>query len=148
LKEKGFDGLFVDNLDVYYLYPSEENFEAITYILKAFKEYGFYVTINGGDEYVKECLERFETTDDLFDAVNQETVFSRIIWDEEDTFGTQETSEREYFTEYLGEVSKRGIDVYLLEYTTDDKLIQEIESFCKERGYYYYVSPKLNLEAE
>ena len=44
----------------YYLYPSEENFEAITYILKAFKEYGFYVTINGGDEYVKECMESRE----------------------------------------------------------------------------------------
>ena len=42
LKDKGFDGLFVDNLDVYYHYPSEENFDAITSILKAFKEYGFY----------------------------------------------------------------------------------------------------------
>lgn len=148
LKDKGFDGLFVDNLDVYYHYPSGENFEAITSILKAFKKSGFYVSINGGDVYVKECLERFETVDELFDAVNQETVFSKIIWDEEDTFGTQETSEKEYFTEYLEEVSKSGKDVYLLEYTTDEKLIQEIEKFCKERSYYFYISPKLNLEAE
>ena len=148
LKDKGFDGLFVDNLDVYYHYPSEESFEAITSILKAFKRSGFYVSINGGDVYVKECLERFETADDLFDAVNQETVFSQIIWDEEDTFGTQEDSETEYFTEYLADVSKRGIDVYLLEYMTDDKLIQKIETFCKEKAYYFYISPKLNLEAE
>ena len=148
LKDKGFDGLFVDNLDVYYHYPSDESFDAITSILKAFKDYGFYVSINGGDVYVQKCLDTFESVDDLFDAVNQETVFSSIIWDEEDTFGSQDASETENFTEYLDEVAKQGIDVYLLEYTTDEKLIDDIKKFCGEKGYYYYISPKLNLEVD
>jgi Uncharacterized conserved protein len=135
LYDKGFDGLFVDNLDVYYHYPTEENFEAITDVLKAFKEYGFYVSINGGDVYVTECMNRFDTLDGLFDAVNQETVFSSINWDEEDSFGEQEKAEADYFTSYLEEVSHRGCDVYLLEYTTDELLSKKIQAFCTDMGY-------------
>ena len=146
LKDKDFDGLFVDNLDVYYHYKSDAKFDAITKILKAFKDYGFYVSINGGDVYVTECFNRFDAVNDIFDAVNQETVFSSINWDKKDSFGTQKKSETEYFTEYLDEVSRHGVDVYLLEYTTDAELNKKIESFCNEKGYRYYVSPKLNLE--
>lgn len=145
LVDKGVDGLFVDNLDVYYHYQNEGVFEGITYILKTFKEYGMYVSINGGDVYVTEYLNRYNTLD-VIDAVNQETVFSKILWDG-DKFSTQEKSEREYFQEYLSNVKSAGKDVYLLEYTTDKKLIREINEYCKEKGYRYYASPKLNLDA-
>lgn len=147
LYEKGIDGIFVDNLDVYYHYKSEENFEAITEILQAFKSYGFYVVINGGDVYVSECIERFDSLDDIFDAVNQETVFSSIIWDE-DRFGTQESAERKYFQEYLERVKSSGREVYLLEYTTDEKIIKDIKDYCSEKGYKYYISSTLGLEVE
>jgi uncharacterized protein (TIGR01370 family) len=145
LVDKGVDGLFVDNLDVYYHYQNEGVFEGITYILKTFKEYGMYVSINGGDVYVTEYLNRYNTLD-VIDAVNQETVFSKILWDG-DKFSTQDKSEREYFQEYLSNVKSAGKDVYLLEYTTDKKLIREINEYCKEKGYRYYASPKLNLDA-
>ena len=147
LYEKGIDGLFVDNLDVYYHYKSEENFEAITETLQAFKSYGFYVMINGGDVYVSECIERFDSLDDIFDAVNQETVFSSIIWDE-GRFGTQESAERKYFQEYLERVKRSGREVYLLEYTTDEKIIKDIKDYCSEKGYKYYISSTLELEVE
>lgn len=147
LYEKGIDGLFVDNLDVYYHYKSEENYEAITEILQAFKSYGLYVVINGGDVYVTECIERYDSLDDIFDAVNQETVFSSIIWDE-DRFGTQESAERKYFQEYLERVKRSGRDVYLLEYTTDEKVIKDIKDYCSEKGYKYYISSTLGLEVE
>lgn len=132
---------------MYYHYKSEENFEAITEILQAFKSYGFYVVINGGDVYVSECIERFDSLDDIFDAVNQETVFSSIIWDE-DRFGTQESAERKYFQEYLERVKRSGRDVYLLEYTTDEKVIKDIKDYCSEKGYKYYISSTLGLEVE
>ena len=101
IRKKGFDGVFVDNLDVYYHYPSEEAFKAITGMLIAFKDLGFYVSINGGDVFVTEYLERFGSADGVFDAVNQETVFTKIIWDKKDKFDKQSGSEREYFQEYL-----------------------------------------------
>ena len=146
-RKKGIDGVFVDNLDVYYHYPSEEAFKAITGMLIAFKDLGFYVSINGGDVFVTEYLERFGSADGVFDAVNQETVFSKIIWDEKDKFDEQDSAEREYFQEYLEMVHEKGIDVYLLEYTKDKRLTRKIRKYCKEKGYRYYVSGTLNLDA-
>ena len=145
LADKGFDGLFVDNLDVYYLYPSEESFQNLTQILRSFKEMGFYVCINGGDTFVSECIER-GVADELFDAVNQESVLSCILWDE-DAFGVQDESESSYFREYLKDVKKHGFDVYLLEYTKDEDLAREIREFCEENGYGYYISESLELGA-
>ena len=146
LRDKGFDGLFVDNLDVYYHYPSEESFEAITIILRSFKSLGFYVSINGGDVYVTECLERFDSARDIFDAVNQETVFTKIVWDKKDKFDKQSGSEREYFQEYLEMVHEKGVDVYLLEYSKDKKMEKKVREYCDEKGYRYYVSRTLNLD--
>ena len=147
LKDKGVDGLFVDNVDVYYHYQTEEVYEALSYILKSFKDMGFYVSINGGDTFVTECIDRGEPVKSMFDAVNQETVFSKIIWEEEDTFSVQDDAENEYFLDYLKRVHKEGIDVYLLEYTTDKELTKEIEEYCAENGYFFYISKTLNLEA-
>lgn len=146
LRDKGFDGLFVDNLDVYFHYPSEESFEAITSILRSFKSLGFYVSINGGDVYVTECLERYDSARDIFDAVNQETVFTKIIWDKKDKFDKQSGSEREYFQEYLEMVHETGVDVYLLEYSKDKKMEKKVREYCDEKGYRYYVSRTLNLD--
>ena len=146
LRDKGFDGLFVDNLDVYYHYPSEESFEAITCVLRSFKSLGFYVSINGGDVYVTECLERYDSARGIFDAVNQETVFTKIIWDKKDKFDKQSGTEREYFQEYLEMVHEKGVDVYLLEYSKDKKMEKKIREYCDEKGYRYYVSRTLNLE--
>lgn len=147
LKEKGFDGLFVDNVDVYYHYHTDEVFDALTSVLKSFKDMGFYVSINGGDEYVTEYMNRYGSLDKLIDAVNQETVFTKINWDETDSFDVQDEDERRYFQKYLSDVHKHGVDVYLLEYSKDDDIVSSIKEYCDKNGYYYYVSSTLNLEA-
>ncbi|WP_185752304.1 endo alpha-1,4 polygalactosaminidase [Butyrivibrio sp. AE2032] len=147
LKNKGFDGLFVDNVDVYYHYHTDEVFDSLTYMLKSFKSIEFYVSVNGGDEYVTEYMDRNGSLNELIDAVNQETVFSKIIWDETDTFDVQDDEERRYFQKYLSEVHKQGVDVYLLEYSKDEDLIADVKDYCDKKGYYYYVSSTLNLEA-
>ena len=144
LSVKGIDGLFVDNLDVYYEYPSEDIFVSITEILKGFKAYGLDIIVNGGDTYVSKYLHDYHKLDDVMDAVNQETVFSSIDWDK-GTFSTQNSEEREYFQDYLSSVSIYLKDVYLLEYTKDNKLIKEIDDYCSEHGYKYYISSSLEL---
>lgn len=141
---KGVDGLFIDNLDVYYEYPSEDIFTSITEILKALKEYDFPIIINGGDTFVSEYLSRCHLLDDVMDAVNQETVFSMIDWDHE-TFSKNDDEEKEYFQEYLDEVSPFLNEVYLLEYTADDELIKEIKDYCDKHHFKYYISSSLEL---
>lgn len=141
---KGIDGLFIDNLDVYYEYPSEDIFTSITEILKALKEHYLPIIINGGDTFVSEYLSRYDRLDNVMDAVNQETVFSMIDWDKE-TFSKNDDEEREYFQEYLEEISPFLQDVYLLEYTADDELIKEIEYYCYNHCFKYYISNSLEL---
>jgi endo-alpha-1,4-polygalactosaminidase (GH114 family) len=143
---KGVDGLFVDNTDVYYHYPTDEIFDGVTNILKGFKNLNTYVIINGGDAYVTEYAKRNSELDSIMDAENQETIFSKINWDDE-TFSANDSDETAYFKEYVDLVSSYGKDVYLLEYTTDSELIRKIDDYCSEKGYTYYASDKLELLA-
>ena len=141
---KGVDGLFVDNCDVYYNFKKNSIYDGVTEILKGFKNYGTYVIINGGDTYVEEYAKRNKNLDAVMDAVNQETVFSSIDW-ENDSFTENAAEEREYFQDYCKLVSDNGKDVYLLEYTKSSSLIESIKKYCLEKGYTYYASSTLDL---
>lgn len=143
LLEKGCDGLFVDNVDVYYHYHTDEVFDSIVSILSEMKAQGAYVSINGGDVFVSEYADRYGDLSAL-DAVNQETVFSAIDFDR-GRFYANDEEERSYFSDYVRRVGEMGKDVYLLEYSTDKALIREIDRFCAENGFFYYVSRTLEL---
>lgn len=142
--EKDVDGFFADNCDVYYNFPSDEIFDGTAAILKGLKDTGAYVSINGGDRFVTEYTDRYGTLNGVMDAVNQETIFSKIEWDS-GTFSSNPDEEREYFQDYAERVAGYGKDVYLLEYTTDKKLIKKIAAYCDEKGFKYYAADKLEL---
>ena len=56
-----------------------------------------------------------------------------------------ELFEREYFCQYLQACKADGMDVYLLEYTTDHKLIRRIKKYCRKKKYDYYIADSLEL---
>ncbi len=141
---KGVDGLFVDNVDVYYVYPDREIFDGTEKILKGLKSLDTYVLINGGDNFVTKYIDEHGSFRDIADGVNQESVFSRIEWDN-DTFSENDPKEQEYFREYVEKVSDNGGDVYLLEYTTDSGLASKIREYCSQHGFKYYISTTLEL---
>lgn len=140
----GIDGFFVDNVDVYYQYPTEDVYCGIETILKGLKKKG-NVIINGGDTFVREYYSRNGDFDAILDGVNQESVFSRILDYDNNIFGENEPEEREYFEEYVSIVASAGKDVYLLEYTEDEKLAAKIRTFCRKNNYKFYISDKLDL---
>lgn len=78
LYEKGVDGFFIDNCDVYYYDPHESIFEGITAILQNIMTFGKAVIINGGDTYVAEYRERYGAIDQIMTGVNQESVLILI----------------------------------------------------------------------
>lgn len=55
-KGAGFDGWWLDNVDVYEEYKCTSMFEAITSTLQAIKAVGGYVMINGGMAYLRDLL--------------------------------------------------------------------------------------------
>lgn len=145
LFEKGVDGFFIDNCDVYYYAPRESIFEGLTAILQNIMTFDKAVIINGGDTYVTEYRERYGTIDHIMTGVNQESVWSAIDFDK-GTFYEQTRETRDYYCKYLEACQADGMDVYLLEYTTDKKLIHKIKKYCNEHDFHFYISNSLELE--
>lgn len=141
---KGVFGFFVDNVDVYYNFHTPEIYEGVETLLTRLRQKQVYTIINGGDTFVYEYFEKNRTINDILGAVNQETVFSKINWDD-GTFGKNDKEEREYFQEYVVNIQRWNARVYLLEYTTDEKLIEEIKNYCAYNVFDFYISPNLEL---
>lgn len=144
LFEKGVDGFFIDNCDVYYYAPRKSIFEGLTAILQNIMTLKKAVIINGGDTYVTEYRERYGAVDHIMTGVNQESVWSGIDFDK-GTFNEQTRETREYYSKYLEACKADGMEVYLLEYTTNPKLIQKIKEYCKEQDFHFYISSSLEL---
>lgn len=143
-KEKNFDGLFLDNFDVYYHYARPEIFKGLCDICTHLKSLGFKLLINGGDTFVSKCIQN-NNTSSYFDGINQETVFTSINFKNK-TYGKQKAEQHEYFTQYLKSVKQTNLSVYLLEYSANSELLKEIDEYCKENGFGYYNAPSLELK--
>lgn len=145
LLEKDIDGFFVDNCDVYYHYPTEQILDGLTAIMRTLVGTGKAVLINGGDTYLDAYCESGGQWNDVITGINQETVFSRILWDG-DRFGIASQEDREYFQNYIEKYAAKGAEIYLLEYTRDKRLISEIQDYCHKNGFDYYISDSVELD--
>ena len=144
LLEKGIDGYFVDNCDVYYQYPEPEMLEGLSVIMEGLKSTGADVIVNGGDAFVEAYTSGGGRADDIITGINQESVFTRIDWDT-GNFSASTKEDMEFFTDYIEKYSSQGIDIYLLEYTKNPFIVARIKIYCQDHNYKYYVSPSIEL---
>ena len=147
LLQKGIDGFFVDNCDVYYVYPDRDILNGLSVILEGLRATGKGVIINGGDSFVDTYCDAGGNWKDILTGINQESVFSCINW-EDGTFGRAENDDQEYFIEYIEKYGKQGAEIFLLEYTSDPALIQEIQGYCDKNHFNYYITDRLELDAD
>ena len=145
LLEKDIDGFFVDNCDVYYQYPEEQILDGLTVIMRSLVDTGKAVLINGGDTYLDAYCSGSGQWNDVITGINQETVFSKILWDQ-DCFDTAAQEDRAYFQDYIERYAAKGADIYLLEYTRDNNLTREIREYCRKNRFHYYISDSLELD--
>lgn len=150
-KDPLVDGLFLDNLDVYfhmassrkYRADSEKAYQALVGILQDYRSMEIPVLINGAEDFVLRLLD--EDMEQLIEGVNQETVFTAIADYKRDRFEAQDEEETEHYAEYLEQCAKAGLQVFLLEYTDDLSVEAQIAGFCREHDYRYYISRHVNL---
>lgn len=143
--DKGVDGFFVDNVDVYYTYQSNEVFDGIVTILGALKNTQKEVIVNGGDVFVSKYLDEYGNLSDILDGVNQECVFTTIDFDNNDFYEALD-SDCDYYLDYLSRVYSTGTNVYIIEYTDNKALKNKIEKQCEELGYSVYISDSIDLD--
>ena len=105
---------------------------------------GKEVIINSGDCFMDAWCEQDGMWDQVITGINQESVFSSILWDE-NAFGRQEEEDHEYFVSYITRYGEMGARIFLLEYTLDEELVREIDRYCREHGFIYFVSHTLEL---
>lgn len=144
LIKKGIEGFFLDNADVYFMFPTEEIFSGLVSLLTELRRYNVPLILNGGNVFVSRLIE--EGRADLIDGVNQESVFSIINDYDRDLFSRQPSEDHAYFKDYLSFASRAGLDVFLLEYTLDEDLIQEILSFCRRNDYGVFIASSVALD--
>ncbi len=144
ISDKGVDGFFVDNCDVYYQYQNKKTLEGVATIMKGLVDTGKPVIMNGGDTFLEAYCEKMGKWDDVITGINQETVISRIYWDTGE-FGLNDDEEKEYFTEYAQKYSDKGAYIFLLEYVTDDEIAEKVKEYCEEKNFTYYISNSLEL---
>lgn len=58
LRNKGIDGFFVDNADIYYISPKQKIYNGLTTILKSLKTQSTDIIVNGGDAYVLKTIKK------------------------------------------------------------------------------------------
>lgn len=144
IADKGFDGFFIDNCDVYYQFPEEKIFDGLCSILSGLGKYHLDTIINGGDTFVSKCIDE-KIAKEMFDGINQECVFTSIDF-ENKKFGKKLSKDREYFIQYLNKVKMYGLKVFLTEYGADIVTLQEIERYCKDNGFHWYNARNLELK--
>ena len=143
--EKGVDGFFVDNCDVYYYYDEDGIYDGLESILRRLKLLKKDVIINSGDIFLDEYFQRNGRVDDIITGINQETVFSSIDFIS-GTFSVQNADDSEYRMAYIEKYADMGAVIYLLEYTSDKRLVRRINSYCDENGFLCYVSDSIELD--
>ena len=141
--DKGLDGLFLDNADVYDHYPAEAMFQGLCTILKGLKRYHLPLVLNGGDTFARKCMQE-GTARSLFDGINQESVFTSVDVAER-AYGNQPASISAYFQEYLSAAKECGLFVYLLEYRASKALAKRIDAYCATNGFLWYNAKSIEL---
>ncbi|MCR5213269.1 MAG: endo alpha-1,4 polygalactosaminidase [Eubacterium sp.] len=145
LLDKGIDGFFVDNCDVYYHYPNDEMLDGVSTIMKYLVSTGKFVSINGGDVFLDAYCEKKGEWSDVITGINQETVYSKINW-ENDTFSENSDKDRKYYSDYIEKYSSLGAYIFLLEYTRSEDVKKDIDAYCQKHNYLFYISDSIELD--
>lgn len=145
LSEKGFDGFFIDNVDVYYMFQTEEIYDGIVDILTQLKSGNKDVIINGGDIFVREYIACGEQSGRIFDGINQEGVYTNYNF-EQKRFERNTKEHKDYYQEYLEGLLSKGYVVYVLEYADRKKVKKEAIDYANDNGFVVYVTDQIDLK--
>ncbi len=150
LKDMGAYGVYMDNIDVYSVCKEMgKNVSGVTSGLKNIinnvNNLGLKVMANGGSEFFDDMFDKKDNIVNSIYAYHQEEVFSLIDDYDKDIFIKQESEDKAYYQTIASQFKNIGKEVFFLEYTKDSFLITQIDTYCKQKGYHYYISKTVGL---
>lgn len=121
-------------------------FEAIASVFLKLQSLKGYVMINGGSEWVDDCIDKGKKLSKYLDGYTQEEVFSRITnYSGKGKFGKQKSSESNYYQKMIKAAIKKNVGGFLLEYTRDSALKTKIKTWCSKYKASACISEDVNL---
>lgn len=154
LKGLGADGIFMDNFDVYYIAKEEYDgsdinaddiYQGCLKMLNDLSSTGMKLMINSGTDFLERMKDENRPELSNIKVYAQETIFSKIIDYENNVFSRQDAIEKEYLISIVEFMRYYG-DVLFIEYTKDESLKKEIQEYCDEYNYHYYISDNVDLK--
>lgn len=154
LKGLGADGIFMDNFDVYYIAAEEyqgsdinkeDIYQGCLKMLNDLSSAGMKLMINSGTDFLDRMHSENRNEINKINVYAQETVFSKIEDYQNNVFGRQDAGEKEYLLSIVEFMRYKG-DVLFIEYTNDATLKKEIQEYCDELNYHYYISENIELK--
>ena len=149
-KDKGATGVYLDNVDVYTIFKENRmNYSkaanALKSIISSLNNLNLKVLLNGGSEFIDDMNDKNDPILNSIWAYHQEEVFSVILNYERNEFGRQNSENSLYYKEIASIMNAKGAEVFFLEYTKDEALIQDIDFYCSEENYHYYCAKTVEL---
>lgn len=151
LKNRGFQGWWLDNLDVYEYHKSTEMYNGIITLLKRIRaiDKTKYIMINGGSQFLDKLMDKDKAHNIItyINGVTQQEVYSLIKdYRGKGKFGEQKKDMHSWYKSYMKRLLRHKIQAFLLEYTKSSSLKTRIKNFCtKYKMTGYYISEDVNL---
>ncbi len=140
LKDKGVDGFFLDNLDVYSQYGMDPIFNGIRTILKDLNDkYKSPIIVNGGYEFFIKAISKKIKVNTLVYGINTESVYTTVNFSK-NTFVVNPSTDRNYAIEYLNDLKSKGLHIYIIEYSKNSSVINRVNTFYKNTPFACYIS--------
>ena len=149
-KNRGAFGVYMDNVDVYSI-AKEEHLNSSAYavalknIIKGVSDLGLKVMLNGGAEFLDDMNNQ---NDNIFNSIwgyHQEEVFSLIEDYDNNIFGVQDSEDSSYYKEILTLMKNKNKNLFILEYTTNQTLKEQIKQYCEINNIHFYISSDIDL---
>lgn len=151
LSNLGFEGWWLDNLDVYEYHKSKDMYNSIIILLKRIRAINSskYIMINGGSQFLDKLMDNDNTHKSItyINGVTQEEVYSLIKdYSGKGKFGQQKKDMHSWYKSYIKRLLRHNLQAFLLEYTKSSSLKTRIKNFCnKYKVTGYYISENVDL---
>lgn len=145
LSDKGIDGFFLDNIDVYSQYKNDNIFNGILNVMNRLNStYKLPIIANGGYDFFTEAMNKNLDISKLVYGVNTESVYTTV--GDNNKLLKNSNQDRKDAVDYLEILKSKGLAIYIIEYTKSNSLAETISSYFNKLNFKYYISSSLDLD--
>ncbi len=147
---KGVDGFFLDGCSIYAYASAGTGAEKldsgavrdslISVLSEVTQHYYKKAYVVNADTFVSYLLRNNSDIKKLIAGVNQECIVTAV---NPDTGKFEEGQSLGYYDGYLKKCRDAGLDIFVTEFATDEKIKAKVAEYCKTNNYHYYISERL-----